>query len=395
MDHSVGRTGPLSGLVVIDFTTNISGPFATRILADMGADVVKVERPEGDDSRQMPPTRDGVSAAFVAMNRGKRSVVLDLKRSDDVEFAMDLIASADVAVENMRPGKMAALGLGFDDVKSRNKRLIYCSISGYGQDGPLALRPAYDLVIQARTGIMSITGNDGGEPVRVGPSIVDLSAGMWAANAICASLWKRDELGMAQHIDTSLFEAGLAWMSLPFAQYAMTGQVQSRMGAQTPLAAPADCYPTSDGYVVLAVLNDAIWRRFCKIEAFTDLAERPEFRTNALRTANREALTRVLRSRFAAASADEWLAQLEKAAVPSDRLGTPDTIDGDLQAQARGSMSSTESAELGAPIKTINLPIRNRSYPGDRLQHLAAPGLGEHTAAIRARFKRGQGPGRS
>lgn len=383
MSQSPGGSGPLSGLVVIDFTTNISGPFATRILADMGADVVKVERPEGDDSRQMPPARNGVSAAFIAMNRGKRSVVLDLKDADDVEVVRNLILSADVAVENMRPGKMAALGLGFDDVKALNKRLIYCSISGYGQDGPIALRPAYDLVIQARTGIMSITGNDGGDPVRVGPSIVDLSAGMWAANAICASLWKRDELGAAQHIDTSLFEAGLAWMSLPFAQYGMTGDVQSRMGAQTPLAAPADCYPTSDGYVVLAVLNDAIWRRFCTIKAFADLAERPEFRTNSLRTANREALTRALRSRFAAAPAEEWLAQLEKASVPSDRLGTPDTIESDQQAKARGSLSITESIELGRSIATINLPVRNRAYAIDRSRSLAAPGLGEHTEQIR------------
>lgn len=383
MDQSHAASGPLSGLVVVDFTTNISGPFATRILADLGADVVKVERPEGDDSRQMPPTRNGVSAAFVAMNRGKRSIVLDLKRADDVELAESLILSADVAVENMRPGKMAALGLGFDDVKDRNKRLIYCSISGYGQDGPLALRPAYDLVIQARTGIMSITGDDGGEPVRVGPSIVDLSAGMWAANAICASLWKRESLGAAQHIDTSLFDAGLAWMSLPFAQFGMTGEVQTRMGAQTPLAAPADCYPTADGYVVLAVLNDAIWRRFCTITAFTDLAERPEFRTNALRTQNREALTRVLRSRFATAGTDEWLVQLDKAAVPSEGLGTPDTIEGDRQAQARGSMSVTESIELERPIVTLNLPIRSRSYPRDHGARVRAPGLGEHTGTIR------------
>lgn len=383
MDQSHGGAGPLSGLVVVDFTTNISGPFATRILADLGADVIKVERPEGDDSRLMPPTRNGVSAAFVAMNRGKRSIVLDLKLPGDVDVARELILSADVAVENMRPGKMAALGLGFTDVQDRNKRLIYCSISGYGQDGPLALRPAYDLVIQARTGIMSITGDEGGEPVRVGPSIVDLSAGMWAANAICASLWKRDALGTAQHIDTSLFDAGLAWMSLPFAQFGMTGEVQSRMGAQTPLAAPADCYPTSDGYVVLAVLNDAIWRRFCTIAAFTDLADRPEFRTNALRSRNREALTRVLRSRFATVGTGEWLAQLEKAAVPSDRLGTPDTIESDRQAQARGSMSVTESIELEQPISTINLPIRNRSYPRDRSTRVAAPGLGEHTEPIR------------
>jgi len=379
--HTV--SGPLSGLVVVDFTTNISGPFATRILADLGADVVKVERPEGDDSRRMPPTHNGVSAPFIAMNRGKRSIVLDLKDADDLAVARDLLLTADVAVENMRPGKMAALGLGFDDVKAGNKRLIYCSISGYGQTGPLALRPAYDLVVQARTGIMSITGNDGGEPVRVGPSIVDLSAGMWAANAICAALWKRDELGAAQHVDTSLFEAGLAWMSLPFAQHEMTGEIQSRMGAQTPLAAPADCYRTADGYVIIAVLNDGIWRRFCTIDGFRDLAGREEFRTNQLRTSNRTALTRELRTRFATAPSAHWLAQLEQAAVPSDRLGTPDSIAADPQAQARGDLSPTLSSELGKPIAIINLPVRNHAYLHARATPWRAPGLGEHTEDIR------------
>ena len=383
MPPTQAGTGPLSGLVVIDFTMNIAGPFATRILSDMGADVIKVERPEGDDSRRMPPTRNGSSAPFVAMNRGKRSIVLDLKKPEDMEIAKDLIRTADVVVENMRPGKMAAVGLGFDDVKSLNRRLIYCSISGYGQDGPLALRPAYDLVVQARTGIMSITGKEGGEPVRVGPSIIDLSSGMWASNAICAALWKRDELGEAQHIDTSLFESGLAWMSLPFAQYEMTGEIQSRMGAQTPLAVPADCYPTSNGYVVLAVLNNAIWRRFCSIEAFRDLAERAEFLTNEQRAVNREELTRVLRSRFALTSSEEWFEQLEKAAVPCDRLGTPDTIAQDPQAQARGSMSVTASTELGNPIATINLPVKNKSYPKQQAGDQSAPGLGEHSDEIR------------
>jgi crotonobetainyl-CoA:carnitine CoA-transferase CaiB-like acyl-CoA transferase len=376
-------SGPLSGLVVVDFTTNISGPFATRILADLGANVVKVERPEGDDSRRMSPTRNGVSAPFIAMNRGKRSIVLDLKEAEDLKIARDLILAADVVVENMRPGKMAALGLGFDDVKEHNRRVIYCSISGYGQTGPLALRPAYDLVVQARTGIMSITGSGGGDPARVGPSIVDLSAGMWAANAICASLWKRDTLGAAQHIDTSLFEAGLAWMSLPFAQYEMTGEIQTRMGAQTPLAAPADCYPTSNGYVVLAVLNDAIWRRFCTIKAFNDLAERADLRTNELRTANRVALTRALRERFATDTSERWLEQLEKAAVPSDRLGTPDSIAGDEQARARGNLSPTHSTELDGSIATINLPVRNHSYPRDPAARSHAPGLGEHSDEIR------------
>ena len=375
--------GPLAGLVVIDFTTNISGPFAGRILADMGADVIKIERPEGDDSRRMPPARDGVSAPFIAMNRGKRSVVLDLTKPEDFALARDLIVSADVAVENMRPGKMAALGLGFDDVKALNPQLIYCSISGYGQDGPLASRPAYDLVVQARTGIMSITGDEGGEPVRVGPSIVDLSAGMWASTAICAALWKRDALGAAQYIDTSLFEAGLAWMSLPFAQFEMTGEVQSRMGAQTPLAAPADCYPTSDGYVVLAVLNDAIWRRFCTIEGFTELAARSDFATNQLRTANRDALTQELRSRFAMATSSHWLEHLEKAAVPSDSLGTADTIRHDQQAVARNSLSITSSMELGGTIGTINLPVRNHAYAIDPSATWSAPGLGEHTEQIR------------
>lgn len=387
MTESQSPAGPLSGLVVVDFTTNISGPFATRILCDMGADVVKIERPEGDDSRRMPPTDHGVSAPFIAMNRGKRSIVLDLKQREDLNLARDLILSADVVVENMRPGKMSALGLGFDDVKAANPRLIYCSISGYGQDGPLALRPAYDLVVQARTGIMSITGSEGGEPVRVGPSIVDLSAGMWAANAICASLWKRDALGQAQHIDTSLFEAGLAWMSLPFAQYEMTGEIQTRMGAQTPLAAPADCYPTADGYVVIAVLNDAIWRRFCTIDGFRELADRAEFATNPSRTAHREALTRELRSRFATASSAHWLERLEAAAVPSDRLGTPDTIAHDPQAQARHRMTATASPELGRSLATLELPVRNRAYPDTAGARRAAPGLGEHTEQIRSRLR--------
>jgi crotonobetainyl-CoA:carnitine CoA-transferase CaiB-like acyl-CoA transferase len=375
--------GPLTGLRVLDFTTNISGPFATRILADLGADVIKVERATGDDARRMPPVHNEVSAAFVAMNRGKRSVVLDLKRAADVEAVRRLIRSVDVLVENMRPGRMAALGLGFEAAAALNPRLIYCSISGYGQTGPLAGRPAYDVVVQARTGIMSITGEAGGEPIRVGPSIVDLSSGMWAANAICAALWKRDALGRAQHLDVSLFEAGLAWMSLPFAQYEMTGEIQSRMGAQTPLAAPADCYPTADGHVIVAVLNDVIWQRFCTIDGFTDLATREDLATNARRCRHRDALTRELRARFRRATTDEWLERLATAQVPSDRIGSVDGLRADPQLRARNGITMTASPELERPLGVIDLPIRNSAYgPRSDGGRATAPALGEHTRDV-------------
>lgn len=376
------RPGPLSKLKVLDFTTNVSGPYGTRVLVDLGADVIKIERLEGDDARLMSPIKDGVSAAFVTLNRGKRSLALDLKDEHDRAIARDLAAQCDVLVENMRPGVMERLGIGFDDVRATNSTVIYCSISGFGQDGPLSDRVAYDMVIQGRTGIMSITGEEDRPPIRVGPSIVDISTGMWAACAISAALWKRNELGRAQWLDLSLFEAGLAWMTLPVAAYEVSGQVPKRLGSQTPLSAPADVYPTENSYVVMAVLSDTLWNRLTELPQFQHLAGVPEFKSNSNRVESRDRLTQELRRVFLTASTEEWVEVLTNKEVPCSQLCSVDEIMSDEQAIARGTYEEIGYSGSELLMRSVFTPLANSQYPQLLGRRRMAPTIGEHNAVI-------------
>jgi crotonobetainyl-CoA:carnitine CoA-transferase CaiB-like acyl-CoA transferase len=376
--------GPLSGLVVLDFTTNVAGAFSTLVLADQGADVIKIERPiTGDDSRHMAPVIGNTSAPFMALNRNKRSVVLDLRTEDGLQVAKDLAARADVLIENMRPGKLASLGLDFEGVRKLREDIVYCSMSGFGQTGPLSQRPAYDVVIQARTGIMSITGEAGRQPVRIGPSIVDLSTGMWAAIAVTSALWKRATLGTAQLLDVSMFEVGLTWMNLPIAQYAASGELPVRMGGQSPLSVPTDIYPTDGGdSIVVAMFNDSMWRQLCAIDEFKEFADVSEFATNAGRVRERDRITKDLRAIFAKHRAEFWLSRLQERGIPCDLVQELDKVVNDPQAHARGAFVQLSSAECDRPLLGASIPIRNNNYARRTTHSYRAPAFGEHTQEV-------------
>lgn len=378
------REGPLSGLVVLDFTTNVSGAFSTLVLAEQGADVIKIERPSrGDDSRHMAPVIGATSAPFMALNRNKRSVVLDLRNEADFRTVRDLTARADVLLENMRPGKLAALGLGFEEARAMRSDIIYCSLSGFGQTGPLSQRPAYDVVIQARTGMMSITGEAGRQPVRIGPSIVDISTGMWAALAVTSALWRRAELGTAQYLDVSMFESGLAWMNLPIAQYIASGQLPIRMGGQSPLSVPTDIYPTAGGgSIVVAMFNDSMWQQMCSIDDFSELGKVADYETNAGRVAQRHRLTEQLQEIFAGERPEYWLSRLQARGIPCDEVKELDQVIKDEQALARDVFVELTSPDCDRSLLGSSIPIRNSCYERRSGRLNRAPGLGEHTQEV-------------
>ncbi len=373
---------PLAGLRVLDFTGTVSGSFGAMILADLGADLVKVERPgSGDDARQMMPQVEGWSTPFIALNRNKRSIAIDLKMTAGLEVAMEIAKSSDVVIENMRPGKMKALGLGFDAVSAVNPGIVYCSVSGFGQTGPLSRRPTYDAIIQARTGIMSITGEQERPPVRVGPSIIDLATGMWAATAVLSALWRRDKLGKPQHLDVSMFDTGMTWMMLPLVQLSLSGVMPQRMGGQTPISVPADNYPTADGYMVVAILNDGIWHRFCQLAQFAELRGNDQFATNQARVLNREALTDILRREFAKKTTADWLVELRKIEVPCEPVNDVAAALNDEQAAERDIWLKSSFGPFKDRISGVGLPIRNSGYESPRPSQ-DPPRLGQHTLQL-------------
>jgi len=303
------RAGALAGLTVLDLSRVLSGPFATMTLADLGADVVKIEQPgTGDDTRQWGPPFQGDEAAyFLSVNRNKRSLAVDLKSADGLALVRDLARRADVVVENFRPGTAARLGLGYDDLAAENPGLVYASISGYGQTGPDSHRAGYDAIAQARSGIMSVTGEADGPPVRVGVSSADLVAGMWAVIGILAALRERDRSGQGQWVDISLLDGSVSWLTYVASGYFATGTRPPRYGSAHPTIAPYQGFATKDGDLMLAVGNDAIWRRFASVAGLADLLEDPRFTTNPLRVEHRDELLPLVADAMAArTSVDGW-----------------------------------------------------------------------------------------
>lgn len=386
MNDSLPSSLPLEGTRVIDLTTNVSGPFGTLILADLGAEVIKLEKPpQGDDTRHYAPLHNGLSLSFEALNRNKKSIALDLSRVEGRDLAIELIRSADVLVENMRPGKMEQLGIGPDQLKGTVDSLIYCSISGYGKTGPMSDAPGYDMLIQGRTGIMDLTGEADGPPVRVGTSIVDISTGMWAAINILTALLdasRREPDRSIHQIDISLFDSGIAWMMLPLTFYTSTGQSPKRMGGQTPLAAPADIYPTTNGYITLAILNDTMWREFRSIVGVEALDDE-KFLTNPRRSVQRDELTQHLKSLFERESTEHWLNLLRPAGITIERVAGLSDLATDEHAIARGSFQHVTHDTLGEflqvalPIFHGGFGIPNVGTPAPRLGQDAPDILGD------------------
>jgi len=361
---SAPREGALSGLTVLDLSRVLSGPFATMTLADLGADVVKIEQPgTGDDTRQWDPPFQGDEAAyFLSVNRNKRSLAVDLKTADGLALVRDLARRADVVVENFRPGTAARLGLGYADLAAESPGVVYASISGYGQTGPDSHRAGYDAIAQARSGIMSVTGEAAGPPVRVGVSSADLVAGMWAVIGILAALRERDRSGSGQWVNISLLDGSVSWLTYVASGYFATGTRPPRYGSAHPTIAPYQGFATKDGDLMLAVGNDAIWRRFAPVAGLADLLEDPRFTTNPLRVEHRDELLPLVADAMAARTSVEWVEVLDAAGVPVGPIQTVDEVVTDPQVRARGMVGEVKHPTAGT-VRTIGCPVRLTATP--------------------------------
>jgi CoA:oxalate CoA-transferase len=373
--------GPLSGITVIDLTRVLAGPYCTMVLADLGARVIKVETPEvGDDARHIGPFLGDRSAYFMSLNRGKESIALDLKDARERETLDGLLARADVLVENFRPGTLEALGYGWEALHARYRRLIYAAASGFGHTGPLAGRPAYDLVVQAMGGIMSLTGHPGGPPTRVGTSIGDIAAGLFTAIGVNAALFHRERTGEGVMIDVAMLDCQLAILENALARYAATGEVPEPLGARHASITPFDAFRTKDGYIVVAAGNDRLFVRLCESAGRRELADNPLFRTNELRTQHSIALKDELESALAAKTCGEWLAVLEAAGIPCGPINTIAEVLDLPQLAARNMIVTVEDPEAGK-VAVAGNPIKMSGFP-DPATREAAPALDADRAEI-------------
>jgi formyl-CoA transferase/CoA:oxalate CoA-transferase len=379
MSQSVN--GPLDGVVVADFSRVLSGPYCTMLLADMGARVIKIERPDkGDDTRGWgPPFINGESAYFLSINRNKESLTLDLKRTESRDVVDRLIAGADVVVENFRPGRMARMGLGYDTLAARHPRLVYCSISGFGQTGPKRDLPGYDAVVQAEGGLMSITGDADGPPYRLGVAISDIVAGIFAAHGVVLALFARQRTGRGQLVDVGMLDATAALLTYQAGIYFATGGSPPRMGNRHPTIVPYETFSASDGAVIIAAGNDDLWRRFCAAAGLEPLAEDTRFATNRDRVTNYDELKPLLAARLRERPQAEWLDLLTRAGVPCGSVRAIGDVLADPQLEAREMIARVEHAVTGT-IRTLGVPVKLSTTPG--AVRTPPPRLGEHTEAI-------------
>ena len=380
----VERRGPLSGLKVVELAHIMAGPVCGLMLADMGAEVIKLEKvPGGDDSRRfLPPDIGGESAAFMMMNRNKRGLAVDLKQESGRAVLRRLLASADAVIENYRQGTMERLGLGYEALRAENPGLIYCEISGFGRTGPYAERGGFDLIAQGMSGLMSITGEGAGRPpVKVGAPVTDITAGILGAMGILAALAERQKSGQGQKVDTSLFEAGIVHTYWQSAIALATGGSPGPMGSAHPLNAPYQAFRTADGWITLGAANQKNWLRLLEVLERPELNEDARFADNAGRMAHLEALEAALGAVFATRPTAEWLGRLEAAGVPAGPVLSVGEMHRDPQARAREMVTAPEHARLG-PVETLGLPVKFSQTPGGVAT--GAPLYGQHTRAVLA-----------
>jgi crotonobetainyl-CoA:carnitine CoA-transferase CaiB-like acyl-CoA transferase len=382
MEQKPQNTGPLAGLRVLDLSRVLAGPGCTQLLGDLGADVVKVEKPgEGDDTRLWGPpyladdageeTRE--SAYYLAVNRNKRSLALDIATPEGQRIARSLAGRADLLVENFKLGGLAKYGLSYDDLKADCPRLIYCSITGFGQTGPYAARPGYDYLMQGMAGIMSVTGEPAGEPMKVGIAIADIKT-------ILAALHHREKSGRGQHIDIALLDSTLSWLCNQGQSYLLTGALPERWGNAHPTIVPYQTFASADGHVILAVGNDGQFEKFCRAAGCPELSADERFRSNPGRVRNRADLVPQLEQLMRRRSTAEWVRLLEAAGVPCGPVNRLDTIFADPQIQARGMVVEMAHALTGKPLRLVGNPERFSETPVS-YRH-APPILGEHSAEI-------------
>ena len=369
---------PLEGFTVLDLTRVLSGPYCTMHLADMGARVIKIEQPgRGDDTRGFgPPFLQGESTYFLSVNRNKESVTLDFKHSEGRALLDRLIAQSDVVVENFRPGALAKLGLDYATLADRHPRLVYCSISGFGQTGPRSTEAGYDAMIQAEGGLMSLTGDGDGPPYRLGVAIADLVSGILAANGITLALLARERTGRGQQVDISLLDSVATLLTYQAGIYFATGAPPPRLGNRHPTIAPYQVFAASDGDFVLAVANDDLWRRFCQV---ADIEPDDRFATNPQRVQRYDELRPLVADRLGRRTRQDWLTRLGAAGVPCGLVRDLGELFADPQVAAREMVAEIEHRTIG-PLRMLGVPIKLSDTPG--AVRTAPPTLGEHTDAV-------------
>ena len=381
-DDSPCPPGPLAGVRVLDLTRVLSGPYCTALLADLGAEVVKIESPRGDEYRRIGPFRMGESALFQLVNRSKQSVVLDLKQASDRALAQRLAAAADVLVENFRPGVAERLGLGHAECTRANPRLIYASISGFGQDSQARDLPAFDLIAQALSGLMAMTGAPEGPPMKVGESVGDLCAGLFCAWAIGAALFERTKTGRGRRIDVGMVDSLVALLPTAVAQW-MCGQAPVRTGNRHPISTPFGAFKACDGYVVICVLDQSQFARLAECMGRGELASDPRFASDALRTRFEPALTGMLEEWLAPLSVAQALERLREAGVPASAIEEPSQVFAGAHVVERQLLSTVQHPRLGA-IPAMEQPVHFAGLP--RAHQEPAPALGEHTGIVLERW---------
>ncbi|MCP4327968.1 MAG: CoA transferase [Alphaproteobacteria bacterium] len=372
--------GPLNGVRVLDLTRYLAGAYTTMVLGDLGAEIIKVENPDGGDfSRQVGPYVEDVSTYFLSVNRGKKSVAVNLKHDDGRALVLDLAERVDIVVENFLPGTAARLGLGYEDMRKRNGSIIYASCSGFGQTGPYASKPAFDMLIQGMAGTISITGEPGRAPVRVGFSIGDIGAALFLANGILSALHKRDRSGEGGWVEVGMLDAQVALLENAFSRYLNTGEIPMPEGGRHPVATPMQVIETKDGYMCLAVGSDQQWKDFCDAVERPELADDPRFRTNPDRTKRRDELEGILLEITRTRHTDEWVSLLESRQVPAGPVNTVDRVVDDPQIQARDVVVEVGHHRAGK-LRVVNTPLRFSDANVGPSE--ASPDLGEHTASI-------------
>ncbi len=371
---------PLQDIVVLDLSRVLAGPYSSMMMADYGATMVKIEPPEvGDDSRAFGPFVGKESAYFMSLNRNKRSMTLNLKEPAAKELFRELVKKADVVLENYRPGTMEKFGLGYDELKKINPKIIYAACSGFGQTGPYVHKPAYDIVVQAMGGIMSVTGPEGGEPTRVGASVGDIIAGLFTTIGVMMALFHRDRTGEGQKVDVGMLDCQVAVLENAISRYLVSGEIPQPIGNRHPSITPFAGFTASDGHIIVGAGNDRLWEKLCKLINRCDLLENELFATNLKRTQNVNALKEILDAEFKVKTIDEWMEALEAAGVPCAPINTVDKIINDPQIKAREMIVELEHPVAGH-MRVPGVPIKLSATPGS--VDTPAPLLGQHTEEL-------------
>lgn len=378
---------PLDGITVLDVTQSVAGPYCTMLLGDLGAEVIKVERPgTGDDTRSWgPPYWNEESTTYLSLNRNKRSIALDMKHEEGQKVLWDLVRQADVLVQNLRTGTLERLGFGYETVIAENPRIIYCSMTAYGNAGPMRDFPGYDPLMQAFGGLMSVTGEPDGAPVRVGTSIMDMGMGMWGVIGILGALQNRERTGEGELVEMSLYETALSWVPYQVMSYLATEEVPKRHGSGTAMLTPYEAYPTHDGHILIAAGNNSLWGKLCHVLGLDEVSEDPRFLHNPDRVHNREILFEMLAGRFKEDTTEAWTEKLWEAGVPCSPIRTMDQVVTDPQTAAVDILRSTAHpriegyAEVGIPVSWNGMRPETRRVP---------PELGEDTREILRRIGR-------